>query len=153
MTEKKTLGIIAVIFIVIVVIAVVIMNLPSAQLPDKSLPTPIVILDVKFAIIPDTLHYKEFTVETDGILHIELSCNYEDGNLLWYIMKCDALTFVNRGEGEFYDLTYKRNIQGQNPISDIVEIAAGTYTFVYVQTVGGIGEQITPVKIVFEPAQ
>jgi len=116
------------------------------------LPTSNVILDVEFPIEPDTLHYQDFTVKTDGVLQIELSCIHEDGNLLWYIMDCDASTFLNRGEGEFYDLTYKRNIQGENPISDMVEIEAGTYTFVYVQTVGYIGEQITTVKIVFRPA-
>ena len=110
------------------------------------------ILNVKFPIEPDTFHYQEFTVKTDGVLQIDMSCIHEYGNLLWYIMDCDASTFLNRGEGEFYDLTYKRNIQGENPISDTVEIESGTYTFVYVQTVGYIGEQPTNVKIVFRPS-
>jgi len=109
------------------------------------------ILDVGFPIEPDTFHYQEFTVKTDEVLQIEMSCVHEDGNLLWYIMDCDAPTFLNRGEGEFYDLTYKRNILGENPISDTVEIESGTYTFVYIQTVGYIGEQTTTVKIVFRP--
>jgi hypothetical protein len=38
----------------------------------------------------------------------------------------------------------------QNPITEFVKTeAADTYTFVYVQTVDGIGEQITLVKFVF----
>ena len=115
-------------------------------------PTSNVILNIKFPIEPDTFHYQEFTVKTDGVLQIDMSCIHEYGNLLWYIMDCDASTFLNRGEGEFYDLTYKRNIQGENPISDTVEIESGTYTFVYVQTVGYIGEQTTNVKIVFRPS-
>jgi hypothetical protein len=110
------------------------------------------ILDVGFPIEPDTLHYQEFTVKTDGVLQIEMSCVHKDGDLLWYIMDCYASTFLNREEGEFYDLTYKRNIQGENPISDTVEIESGTYTFVYGQTVGYIGEQTTTVKIVFRPS-
>jgi len=110
------------------------------------------ILDVGFPIEPDTFHYQEFTVKTDGVLQIEMSCVHEDGNLLWYIMDCDASTFLNRGESEFYDLTYKWNILGETPISDKVEIESGTYTFVYVQTVGYIGEQTTTVKIVFRPS-
>ena len=152
MREKKILGIIAVIFIVIVVIAAVIMVQQLAKSPNAHTPTGNVILDVNFPIEADTFHYQEFTVETDGVLQLDLSCKYEYGNLLWYIMDCDASTFVNRGEGEFYDLTYKSNIKGENPISDMVEIEAGTYTFVYVQTAWSIEEQLTTVKIVFESA-
>ena len=115
-------------------------------------PTSNVILNVKFPIEPDTFHYQEFTVKTNGVLQIDMSYNNEYGNLLWYIMDCDASTFLNRGEGEFYDLTYKLKAYEETLISDTVEIESGTYTFVYVQTVGYIGEQTTNVKIVFRPS-
>ena len=115
-------------------------------------PTSYVIMDFEYPMEPDTLHYHEFTIKTDGVLQIKMSCVHEYGNLLWYIMDCDASTFLNRGEGEFYDLTYKRNIQGENPISDTIEIEAGTYTFVYVQTAGYFGKQTTSAKIVFRPS-
>jgi hypothetical protein len=140
-----------IIFLLILVIGIIGI-LSGVLLYQSMLPTSNVILDFEFPAKPDTLYYEEFTVKTDGVLQIELSCIHQDGNLLWYIMDCDASTYLNLNiaEGEFYDFTYKSNIQGENPISDMVEIEAGTYTFVYVQTVGYIGEQTTIAKIVFK---
>jgi hypothetical protein len=141
---KKTFKIaIPIIIIATIVMVVIIAGFMGQQ------PTNNVILDASFPIEPDTFHYQEFTVRKDGVLKIDMSCDNENGNLLWYLMDCDAPTFVNRGEDEFYDLTYKRNIEGQNPISDTIKIEAGTYTFIYIQTVSWISEQITNAKIVF----
>ena len=146
MNNKLIIGIVFLIAVVlVVVIAVLLGQQPSSTQP----PSSNLLFDFNFPIEPDTFYYEEFSVKKDGILQIELSCSHEDANLLWYIMDCDDSTFVNREEDEFYDLTYKRNIKGENPISDTVTIEEGTYTFVYVQTVGYIGEQNTRAKIVF----
>jgi hypothetical protein len=138
-------------FIILVVICAICISGVSL-LYLSSLTATNVILNVEFPIKSDTLYYEEFTVKTDGVLKIEMTCFHESSHLLWYIMDCDVSTFVNRGEGEFYDFTYKRNINGDNSISDVVGIEEGIYTFVYVQTAGSIGEQTAVVKVVFEPA-
>ena len=115
------------------------------------LPTNNVLVDLEFPAKPSTLYYQEFTVKTSGLLQIDLSCSHGRGNLLWYVMDCDASTYLNLNieKGEFYDYTYKSNIIGGSPISDSVAIESGTYTFVYVQTVDSIGEQMTTAKVVF----
>jgi hypothetical protein len=133
---------------------IVIIGILGGVLIFQNIPTSNVIVDFEFPAEPDTLYYEEFTVRTSGTLQIKLSCSHGSGNLLWYIMDCDSSTYLNLNvaEGEFYDYTYKSNIQGGNPVSDTVSIEAGTYTFVYVQTAGSIGEQVTTAKVVFSPS-
>jgi hypothetical protein len=111
-----------------------------------------VVLDVEYPIEPDVFNYQDFTIKNDGILEKDVSCIHPDSNLLWYIMNGDVENFNKRYDYEFVELTYKRNIKGENPISDIVSIESGTYTFIYVQTVGYIGECETSAKIVFTPS-
>jgi hypothetical protein len=102
-----------------------------------------------FPAEPNKYYYEEITLPSEGTLQIDLESS--NGNLLWYVMNCNADTWVQEGSSKLYELTYKSGLEGGNSVSDSAIVEAGTYTFVWVQTSDSAGEIDVSAKVSFNP--
>ncbi len=116
-----------------------------------SAPKEKVLFEYNFPVEPDKFYYEEINIQ-DGTLKIDLSCNDENVNLLWYIMKCNGDTWSQSTNDDFYDLTYKSGLAGGSIVSDTVTIEEGTYTLIWIQTSQTAGEQTVAARVVYSPA-